>query len=53
VNTSAQIEFSGRWEAVKEDDLSMRYLQWPFRQQPLGREAQCEALGLPVDYFLS
>jgi hypothetical protein len=53
VNTTAQILASGRWEAVSEVDPTMRYLQWPSRQQPLGRDAQCEALGLGVDYFLS
>jgi hypothetical protein len=53
VNTTAQIEASGRWEAVDAADPTMRYLQWPGRQQPLGREEQCKALGLGVDYFLS
>lgn len=53
VNTTAQIEASGRWEAVDAADPTMRYLQWPSRQQPLGREAQCAALGLGVDHFLA
>lgn len=53
VNTTAQIAASGRWEAVGAVEPNMRYLQWPSRQQPLGRDAQCEALGLGVDHFLS
>ena len=53
VNTTAQIEASGRCEAVDAADPTMRYLQWPSRQQPLGREAQCAALWLGVDHFLA
>jgi hypothetical protein len=53
VNTTAQIEESGRWEPVDEMDPTTRYLQWPGRQQQLGREDQCAALGLGVDYFLA
>jgi hypothetical protein len=51
-NTSAQIHASGRWESVGETDPTMRYLQWPSRQQPLGRASQCAALGQPIDYFV-
>lgn len=52
-NTTAEIDASGSWKPVDEADPTMRYLQWPSRQQPLGRNEQCAGLGQPIDYFLS
>lgn len=51
-NTTAEIDSSGSWEPVDAADPTMRYLQWPSRQQPLGRNAQCAALGQPINYFV-
>jgi hypothetical protein len=51
-NTTAEISASGIWKPVDAADPTMRYLQWPSRQQPLGREAQCAALGQAIDHFL-
>jgi hypothetical protein len=51
-NTTAEIHASGDWKPVVAADPTMRYLQWPSRQQPLGRNAQCAALDQSIDYFL-
>ena len=51
-NTTAEVEASGVWEPVDAADPTMRYLQWPSRQQPLGRDGECAALGMPIDYYL-
>jgi hypothetical protein len=51
-NTTAEIRASGNWNPVEAANPTMRYLQWPSRQQPLGRDAQCAALDQPIDYYL-
>jgi hypothetical protein len=51
-NRTAEIEANDIWKPVDAVDSTMRYLQWPSRQQPLGRDVQWAAMGLSVDYYL-
>ena len=51
-NTTAEIEASGVWAPVEAADPTMCYLQWPSRQQPLGRDGECAALGMPINYHI-
>ncbi len=50
-NTIAQLEAVGRWEEVIATKPAARWLQWNGKQLPFDEEEQCNALGLPLDYF--
>lgn len=47
--TLAQVENTGRWEAVDAQSPTMRLLQWNGAQIPFVEGSQCKALGLPLD----
>jgi Carboxylesterase family len=49
-NTISQIEAVGPWEEEKTG-LATRLLQWNGRQEAVQQKAQCDALGLSLDYF--
>ena len=54
VNTTSMLLWSGRWESVRKDELVLRQLQAPMSPDVGFRETkQCEALGLPLDYYLT
>ena len=48
-STLEQTEKVGPWVAAKEG--GWRLLQWNGRQQGVTEKAQCDALGLPINYF--
>ena len=55
-NTTAAIASSSRWTPVTESDLSLRLMQYPSVQEPFGiydGQAECQALGFPIDYYES
>ena len=41
----------GVWEAVSSAGNPLRSLDWPSKQVPFKENAQCEALGRPLDYY--
>jgi carboxylesterase type B len=51
-NTLAQIDKVGPWVAeTAATGPSPRLLQWNGHQEPVQETEQCNALGLPIDYF--
>jgi hypothetical protein len=50
-HTLSQVEKTGRWEAVKADNPTQRFLQWNGAQVPFGEGEVCKALGAPLDVF--
>ncbi|GES60433.1 carboxylesterase, type B [Aspergillus terreus] len=51
-NTEAEIRKSGAWRAFGGGEYTVKRLQWPGAMVPLEELTQCEALGLPLDYYL-
>lgn len=51
-NTMRELERAGKWAPVTKDDQSLRRLQWPSSQVTFDEEEQCDALGLPLDYYI-
>lgn len=51
--TLRELERAGAWRpATAEDPTAMRTLQWPSFQGAFPEAAQCESLGLGLDYYL-
>ncbi|KAK6538487.1 hypothetical protein TWF694_010070 [Orbilia ellipsospora] len=50
-NSMEAVSKSGKWEALKAANPTMRRLQWPGEQAPLSEKEQCEALGLGLEYL--
>ena len=54
INTTSMLLRSGRWESVRKDELVLRQLQAPISPDVgLRKTKQCEALGFPLDYYLT
>ncbi|KAF2102307.1 alpha/beta-hydrolase [Rhizodiscina lignyota] len=51
-NTMKEIERVGKWDPVTKSDQILRRLQWPSEHAKFGEEQQCDALGLPLDYYI-
>lgn len=49
----AQLKVAGKWDEVKASKPTARWLQWNGRQVPFEEKEQCDALGLPLDYYES
>ncbi|PVH69943.1 cholinesterase [Cadophora sp. DSE1049] len=47
----AQLKVAGRWDQVKTSKPAARWLQWNGKQVPFDEKEQCDALGLPLDYY--
>jgi len=56
-NTTAEIALSGSpWRPVAEDRLELRLMQYPSVEEGFGiydGQAECQALGYPIDYYES
>lgn len=49
--TIAQLNVAGTWDRVRPSRPTARWLQWNGKQVPYDEKEQCEALGLPLDYY--
>ncbi|KLU89343.1 crystal protein [Magnaporthiopsis poae ATCC 64411] len=52
-STLRQVQSSARWQASTAAGLTMRVLDWPPRQGPFRELAQCESLGLGLNYYIN
>lgn len=53
-NTSREIQRRGTWSPVKDGDYTLRLLEYPsseFDFWVYGSQAQCDAVGFPLDYY--
>ncbi|KAL4898344.1 Alpha/Beta hydrolase protein [Aspergillus ambiguus] len=51
-NTKAGMMASGAWKPFSPGSYELMRLQWPGDVAPLEELKQCQALGLPLDYYL-
>ncbi|KAK0099674.1 hypothetical protein ONS95_013433 [Cadophora gregata] len=51
--TVAQLKVVGGWDEVKGSKPTARWLHWNGKQVPFDEKEQCDALGLPLDYYES
>ncbi|KAK6508836.1 hypothetical protein TWF481_003604 [Arthrobotrys musiformis] len=49
--TLNQVEATGKWKKFNHHNPKMRWLQWNGGEKPLGGEAQCNAVGMPLTYY--
>lgn len=51
--TLAQVESVGEWRAASGEEANLRSLEWDGGHVELRELEQCEALGIPLDFWLS
>lgn len=51
--TLAQVESVGAWKAAGADEANLMGLQWDGGHRELREAEQCEALGIPLDFWLT
>lgn len=50
-NTIDELDKAGKWLPATKDNLTKRTLQWPSFQDLFTELAQCEAIGLGINYY--